>query len=77
MATSTEKAAAEFGAKKDQLSMPADKAAQAADLLKSARGAFSAIAAGPEPAPEPVRSENTGWPQHQPFLIIFTYVEFW
>lgn len=72
MATSTEKSAAEFSAKKDQLSIPADKAAQAADLLKSVRGAFSAIAAGPEPAPEPVKSEKTGWPPHQLFCIILT-----
>ena len=60
LASGTEKAAAGFSSQKDDASMPSDKAAQVADLLKSVRAVLSEIAAGPEPAPEPQKSEKPG-----------------
>ncbi|CAK0753433.1 hypothetical protein CVIRNUC_002220 [Coccomyxa viridis] len=60
MAASTEKAAADFHARQTVLSMSPDQAMQVAGLLKTVRETVSKIAAGPEPAPEPQKSEKTG-----------------
>ena len=60
MAAGIEKAAGNLGARKDELSIPPDTAAQAAELLRSVKGNLKEIAAGPEPAPEPQKSEKTG-----------------
>ena len=60
LASSTEKAAASWSSRKDDPSIPADKSAQFADLLSTGRAVFSKIAAGPEPAPEPQKSEKAG-----------------
>ena len=60
LAAGTEKAAGGFGSGKEDPSMPSDKAVQVTDLLKSVRTVFREIAAGPEPAPEPQKSEKTG-----------------
>ena len=60
MAASAEKAAADFDARQTVLSMSPDQAMQVADFLKTVRQTLSKIAAGPEPAPEPQKSEKTG-----------------
>ena len=60
MAASTEKAAADFDARQTVLSISPDQAMQVADLLKAVRETVSEIAAGPQPAPEPQKSEKTG-----------------
>jgi len=60
LAASTDKATGGFNSRKQDPSMPSDKAVQVTDLLKSVRTVFREIAAGPEPAPEPQKSEKTG-----------------
>ncbi len=60
LAAGFEKAAAGFSSSKGDPSMPSEKAAQVADLLKAVRAVLSEIAAGPEPAPEPQKSEQAG-----------------
>lgn len=60
LAASFEKAAAGFNSRKGDPSMPSEKATHIADLLKAVRAVLSQIAAGPEPAPEPQRSEQAG-----------------
>ena len=60
MAASTEKAAADIDARQTVLSMSADQVTQVADLLRTVRETVKQIAAGPEPAPEPQKSEKTG-----------------
>ena len=60
LAAGTEKAAGGFSSRQEDPTMPSDKAVQVTDLLKSVRTVFREIAAGPEPAPEPQKSEKTG-----------------
>ena len=58
LAASTEKAAGGFSSRKEDPSMPLDKAVQVTDLLKSVRTVFREVAAGPEPAQQPAPSET-------------------
>ena len=60
LAAGLEKAAAGFSSRKGDPNMPSEKAVQVADLLKSVRAVLNEIAAGPEPAPEPQRTEQAG-----------------
>ncbi|CAL5227559.1 g10551 [Coccomyxa viridis] len=60
LAAGFEKAAAGFSSRKGDPSMPSEKATQVADLLKAVRAVLSEVAAGPEPAPEPQKSEQAG-----------------
>ena len=60
VAASTEKAAADFNGRQTVLSVSPNQATQVADLLKAVRKTVSEIATGPEPAPEPQKSEKTG-----------------
>ena len=60
LAAGFEKAAAGFSSRKGDPSMPTEKATQVADLLKAVRAVLSEIAAGPEPAPEPQKSNQPG-----------------